>query len=53
MIRRLLCRVVPTTLRRFTVVGTGQPLPNGEWRLRGSTVTAAGALVWHRIEDVS
>lgn len=36
--------------RRFVVVGTGHPLPDGTWRYHGSAVAPGGRLVWHLLE---
>lgn len=42
----------PYDVRRFTVVGTGHPLPEGGIH-RGTAVAPGGQLVWHLIEVTS
>ena len=37
-------------LRRFTVVGTGHPLPAAAHVYRGTAIADGGALVWHLLE---
>lgn len=40
----------PPTVRRFTVVGTGNPVPEGANLHHGTTVAPGGRLVWHLLE---
>lgn len=40
----------PSRERRFMVVGTGHPLPDGLWQYHGTAVAPGGRLVWHLLE---
>lgn len=47
-------RGVGATLRTFLVVGTGQALPSGDWKLWGSVVIPVSdqRVVWHLMEGL-
>lgn len=40
----------PIEMRRFDVVGTGQPMPAGNLKFLGAVMLARGALVFHVFE---
>lgn len=41
---------LPLQERRFTVVGTGHPVPDGPWQYHGTAIAPGGRLVWHLLE---
>ena len=45
--------VRPTVRCALRVVGTGQPLPDGDWRYVGTAVAPSRVLVWHLLERTS